>query len=56
MRKEIVKRNISKDFEKVAKGKQENVCMFDECQRKTQKKSHSISESILKQIEQGEKL
>ena len=56
MRKEIVKRNISKDFEKVAKGKQENVCMFDECQRKTQKKSHSISESILKQIEKGEKL
>lgn len=52
----MVKRNISKDFEKIAKGKQENVCMFDECQRKTQKKSHSISESILKQIEKGEKL
>ena len=43
-------RNISKDLYNISKIKTKGKCIIDGCERETQEKSHSISESILNYI------
>ena len=43
-------RNISKDLYNISKIRTKGKCIIDGCERETQEKSHSISESSLNYI------
>ena len=49
-------RNISKDLYNISKIRTKGKCIIDGCERETQEKSHSISESILNYIKSDSEL